>query len=231
MKKKIVLSLLVLVFLFTITGCGTKEEQSNVDNIKSQEKNDNNQQNIINNNSNNSNNSNNNNNNIIDDEIIEFDDEDNGPLESKNVESTLINCNDCVFAFFKDKKKFGDKVSEYTKDYATLKDDKGYQRRRFLGLVLDASNNIQRAYACGIEKGKAYCLEGTPNGSSFEYNIGILNKVFTTGCSYNTNNTRYTCIGETNGDTRTDGYVSVHYDENCHIFGKTIDHEALIYCY
>ena len=129
------------------------------------------------------------------------------------------------------KKTFNDKVTDYTKDYASLKDERGYQRRRFLGLILDGNNNIEKAYACGIEKGKAYCLEGTENGSAFQYNIGILNQVFSTGCSYNSNNTRYTCIGETNGDTRTDGYVSVHYDDNCHVFGKTIDHEAQIYCY
>ena len=127
----------------------------------------------------------------IDDEIIDIDDVDNGPEKTKTIASTLVKCHNCIFAFFKDKKKFNDKVTEYTKDYASLKDEKGYQK-------------------------------GTENGSAFQYNIGILNQVFSTGCSYNFNNTRYTCIGETNGDTRTDGYVSVHYDDNCHVFEKTV---------
>lgn len=88
--------------------------------------------------------------------------------------STLINCENCVFAFFKDKKTFGSKVSDYVKDYSTLKDNQGYQRRRFLGLILDS------------------------------------------------NGTRYTCtrVDETNGDTRRDGYVSVHIVINMEVIWK-----------
>lgn len=38
MKKKIILGLLVLVSLFTITGCGSKEESNNKDNTKKVER-------------------------------------------------------------------------------------------------------------------------------------------------------------------------------------------------
>ena len=201
-----------------VTGCDEEKNNNNQTNNQGEKTNNNtnNDQSYV----------------VDDDEIIEFEDEDNAPPESLDVPSTLINCKDCVFASFKDKKNFGSIVTEYTKDYSTIRDNNGRQKRRFLGLILDSGNHIQKAYACGIEKGKAYCLEGTEDGHAFEYNVGILNQVFSSSeCSYNTNGSRYTCLGETNGDTRKDGYVSVHYDENCHVFGKTVDHEAQIYCY
>ena len=36
----------------------------------------------------------------IDDEIIDIDDVNNGPEKTKTIASTLINCHNCVFAFF-----------------------------------------------------------------------------------------------------------------------------------
>ena len=80
---------------------------------------------------------------------------------------------------------------------------KGYQRRRFMGYILDSSNHIQRAFACGIQSGKTYCLEDSKDGTAFESNIVILNQVFS--------------------------YVSVHYKENCHIFDSRSNYE--MYCY
>ena len=116
--------------------------------------------------------------------------------------------------------------------YNNLKDEKGYQRRRFMGYILDSSNHFQRAYACGIQSGKAYCLEDSKDGTAFESNIVILNQVFSKReCESNSNKTRYTCsrTNETIGDTRKDGYVSVHYEENCHIFDSRSNYE--MYCY
>lgn len=200
MKKKFIVSLLIILCL-CLSGCG-KEDKKTVPKTSDTE--------------------------IIDGETSESDGSDNQPTSSKTIDSTLINCENCVFAYFKDKKTFGSKVSNYTRDYSAIRDEKGYQRRRFLGLAFDSNDSIQNAYACGIEKGKAYCLAGTTDGSTFDYNMEILNQVFSKSeCSYNEDHTRYTCVGETNAETRTDGYVSVHYDNNCQISGKS----AEIYCY
>lgn len=101
-----------------------------------------------------------------------------------------------------------------------------------MGYILDSANHIQRAFACGIQSGKAYYLEGSRNGTVFESNIAILNQVFSKGeCEYNSTQTRYTCsrTNETIGDARKDGYVSVHYKENCHIFDSRSNYE--MYCY
>ena len=72
MMKKAIFILFTLILAITITGCGsTEEKQSNKENQEQKE--GNNQQN------------NSNNNTYIDDEIIEFDDEDNKPVEGGRI--------------------------------------------------------------------------------------------------------------------------------------------------
>lgn len=49
------------------------------------------------------------------------------------------------------------------------------QRKAFLGYILDDDNYIERAFACGIKDGKAYCIEGLP----YTEEENIKNEVFT----------------------------------------------------
>ena len=211
--KKVILLIITVFSIFLLTGCDNLPVENNtIETNNSKEESATKKQ--------------------KDDEIIDIDDQDNISDTNTDIDSTLINCDGCVFAFFKESKTIGDKLTNYTSDYNTLKDSKGNPRRRFLGFIIDGNDTIIEAYACGIEQSSAYCLKGTENGSAFEYNIGILTQVFDAEqCAYNSNSSRYTCIGETNGDTRADGYVSVHYDDNCHVFGKTLEHDVEIYCY
>lgn len=213
--NKIIRSLLVLLMVFILTGCelNISINNNNQESAKEEEKQEGKKETKNN----------------EERDVIVDDDEDNKPEEPKTIESKLINCTKCVFAYFTDNKTFGDKLTDYTKDYSTLKNRKGEQLRRFLGFILDSNDNIKRAFACGIKDGKAFCIEGATDDHTYQYNIGILNKVFSASeCRYIANGKTYVCTdGNTNADTRADGNVSVHYDENCHIFGDT----ARIACY
>ena len=135
--------------------------------------------------------------------------------EEENIPYVLINCEDCVFAFYNDHKHFGDVLTEYTKDFRTLKDKNGKQRKRFMGHMIDQDGSILKAYACGIEKGKVYCLEGSSDSRMYEANIKVLNEIFQSS-QCERNDYSYSCFGETSGEVKIDGFVSVYYDENCH---------------
>ena len=206
--KKIILC---LILLLVITGCGKKkvEPVNNNNNQNQQEE----KKNDV----------------IIEDEIIDLEEDNYYKEENKILESTLINCQDCVFAYFTDNKTWGDTLTNYTKDYSSLKNKKGEQLRRFLSFKLDSSNHIVNAYTCGIKDGKAFCLEGATDDHTYEYNVGILKQVYPSSeCKYIAQGKTYTCTdGNLNADTRADGNVTVHYDENCHIFGE----RAVIACY
>ena len=82
MKNRLILILLVA---FTLTAC-TKDMST------------------TNNNSQVDNNNNTYDDNVYDDEIVDFDQDYDYQEEPDDVPSVLINCKDCVFAFYKDKK-------------------------------------------------------------------------------------------------------------------------------
>ena len=228
MKKKFLIGLLTIVMCLTLVGCG-KENSSNGNSNSNQA------------NGNTNNNSNNNNNNtsdniIIDDEIIDFDDEDNVPRDDKPViVEKVINCDGCVYAYFSgegDKaKSLGSTLSsnEYTQDINNLKTSGGKQRHNFFGLVL-SGNTISRAYACILKDNKIYCIEGSTNGAYHNSNIAILNQIFTNGkCRTISDGHTYTCTdGSYNGDTKTSGYTSLHYETSCTIYGANANTGKLI---
>jgi hypothetical protein len=173
---------------------------------------------------------------IVDDEIIDYDNEDNGPIEDENVDvNEVINCDKCVYAYFsgenEDAKRIGATLStsEYTSDIRTLKTSGGKQRHNFFGLVLDG-NTIARAYACILKNNKIYCIEGSTNGAYHSSNISILNKIFTSDqCRTISDGNTYTCTdGSYNGDTRTSGYTSLHYETSCTIYGANAKTGELI---
>ena len=212
MKQKMILLVFVLVLLFTVTGCDTKKETQG-NNQQQEEHEDNSKQSSLNNNTY-----------VEDDEIIEFDDEENNPIEEKEiVVEKVINCEGCVYSYFSDEKSFGSSLSEdeYTTDVTKLKTSGGKQRHNFFGFVL-SNNKISRAYSCILKDNKVYCIEGSVNGSYHTSNIGILNQIFTANqCKTISNGHIYVCTdGNYNGDTKTSGYTSLHYETSCTIYGS-----------
>jgi len=244
MKNKILICLLVLSMCLVLIGCGKKEENNNINNETNtnQTNEDNNNTNNDNNDINKENIDDNNNNSsddvVVDDEILDIEDEDNTPpIVEKVTVSEVINCDNCVYAYFsaegENAKKIGDTVAndEYTTDVNTLKTSGGKQRHNFFGLVL-SDNTISRAYACILKDNKIYCLEGSTNGAYHNSNIAILNQIFNSDqCKTISDGNTYTCSdGSYNGDSKTNGYTSMHYETSCTIYstesnaGKIICH-------
>ena len=244
MKNKILICLLVLTMSLVIVGCGKKEENNTVNNEtnnnQTTEENNNTNNNEENNvvDDNNTNGINSSDDVIVDDEILDIDDVDNTPPGGETVTvSQVINCEGCVYAYFNAEgdsaKKLGDTVTidEYTTDINTLKTSGGKQRHNFFGLVL-SGNTISRAYACILKDNKIYCLEGSTTGAYHNSNIAILNQIFNGDqCRTISDGHTYTCSdGSYNGDTKTNGYTSMHYETSCTIYstdsnaGKLICH-------
>ena len=230
--KKVLVILFSIFMLFTLTACGNdKKEESNKGNDSSQKEEkesiptptpeENNNEYIID-----------------DDEIIEFDDEDNKPIDNTPVVvSEVINCPGCVYAYFDKEgdaaKRIGYTVSpsEYTTDINNLKKG-GKQRHNFFGLVLEG-NIISGAYACILKDSKIYCIQGSDNGAHHESNIGVLKKVFTDDqCKTISAGHTYTCTdGNYNGDTITTGYVSFLYETGCTIYGNENSNSGKLICH
>ncbi len=220
--KKILVFLFCVVMLITLTACGSedKKEESTPTPVPVTP------------------NPTPNNTVIIDDEIIEYDDEDNKPMDNTPVTvSEVINCPGCVYAYFDTEgdaaKRIGDTLSssEYTTDINNLK--KGQkQRHNFFGLVL-SGNTISKAYACILKDNKIYCIEGSTNGAYHNSNIGILNQIFTSGkCRTISDGHTYTCTdGSYNGDTKTNGYTSLHYETSCTIYGGDNGNAGKLICH
>ena len=240
MNKKILIFLLVLSMSLVLIGCGKKEENNNTSNETNT-----NQANEENNNTNNDNTNNNTNNDSLDDvvvdddEILDIEDEDNTPPSVEKVTvSEVINCNNCVYAYFSTEgdnaKRLGDSVtdSEYTTDINTLKTSGGNQRHNFFGLVL-SNNTISRAYACILKDNKIYCLEGSTNGAYHNSNIAILNQIFNSDqCKTISDGNTYTCSdGSYNGDSKTNGYTSMHYETSCTIYGGNNTNSGKLICH
>ena len=123
-------------------------------------------------------------------------------------------------------------VSDYTTDINNLKTQGGKQRHNFFGLVL-SGNTISRAYACILKDNKIYCIEGSTNGAYHNSNIAILNQIFTSGqCRTISDGHTYTCTdGSYNGDTKTNGYTSLHYETSCTIYGGDSGNAGKLICH
>ena len=229
MKKRFLISLLIVAMCLLIVGCG---KESNL--------NDNSNTNQTNENTNTNENANNNedtsNNVIVDDEILDIDDVDNGPLDEGNVVvSEVINCDGCVYAYFSDEgdkaKKLGDTLSEdeYTTDINNIRTSGNKQRHNFFGLVL-SGNTISKAYSCILKDSKIYCIQGSTDGAYHSNNIGILNQIFGSNqCKTLSDGHNYWCTdGQYNGNSKTSGYTSLHYETSCTIYGSDSNTGKLI---
>ncbi len=225
--KKIFILLLTIFMCLTLTACGNDKEESNKNKPQENEIQPTMHQEE-------------NNNVVVDDEILDIDDEDNKPpvIEGTITVSEVVNCPGCVYAYFN---KEGDaavrlgstiSASDYTTDINNLKTQGGKQRHNFFGLVL-SGNTISRAYACILKDSKIYCIEGSTNGAYHNSNIGVLNQIFTSGqCKTISDGHTYTCTdGSYNGDTKTNGYTSLHYETSCTIYGGDSGNAGKLICH
>ena len=196
MKKKLLLSILVLLMAFSLAGCDKKEEKDSKYIEKKEETNQGNNE------------------------------LDNNVEKPEMVENLLNNCNNCVYAYFTDKKSIGSVLDNYTKDYNTLKNTNGEQRKSFFGFLLEG-NKISVSFVCAIKDNKSFCVEGLGSVSKFKSNVTLLNEIYSAGqCRYVSNGRSYICNdGQISAEVKADGYVSIKYDSNCTIFGN-----GQIYC-
>ena len=104
-------------------------------------------------------------------------------------DNKLEGCEDCVYARYGDKRSIGNDLDEYVKDYKKLNNSV------FLGHKLDKNKKIEKLYVCGVAGDKSYCLEGSTDGSTYEANKKILNKI------YGKDNCSEDGIGSTESDT------------------------------
>ncbi len=99
----------------------------------------------------------------------------------KEEKTTINSCENCAFAFYsgESSKQYDANITlkDYTYDYKELKNNNGESRKMFLGHMLE-NGKIKRGFACGINNGKVFCIEGTHDGSKYEDNSIILRSIF-----------------------------------------------------
>ena len=167
---------------------------------------------------------------VDDDEIIEFDDEPNqAPEEDMGIVKVDESAQGLVYAYYLKidaNLTFGDVLTNYTTDFTTIKTSEKKQRRAFLGFKLDENNRIQRAYSCLIYNGVLYALEGTTDGSSYNSNRAIMNRMFTPEDIQIDKSYHYYAVHDDSVvDVWDDGRVTTHYE-----LGATINSRGEIYC-
>ncbi len=227
MMKKMLLLVFALTLLFTITGCGSKEEKQSINHQQDQKQEEKNSEQ-----------SNSNNNTYVkDDEIIDLEDDDDYSYNDNErvVVEKVINCEGCVYAYFSGEgekaKKLGDTLSddEYTTDINNIRTAGNKQRHNFFGLVL-SGNTIAKAYSCILKDNKIYCIQGSTNGAYHKNNIGILNQIFNASqCKTLSDGHNYWCSdGSYNGNSKTNGYADLHYETSCTIYGADSNTGKLI---
>ena len=99
----------------------------------------------------------------------------------KEEKITINSCENCAFSFYSEEssKQYDANISlkDYTYDYKELQNKSGEGRKMFLGHMLE-NGKIKRGFACGINNGKVFCIEGTRDGSKYEDNVLILRSIF-----------------------------------------------------
>ena len=238
MKKVLLFLVICIVSCSCLVGCGEKnssDENQNV-NLKSDEilnenveMTNNVEESVTNNELNEMVENGNDNSFAYDDEIIEFDDIPNqAPEEDVIVTKVDESAEGLVFAYYQKKDaqlSFGDVLTNYTTDYKTIRTGSGRQRCAFLGFKLDENDRIQRAYACVIYKGVLYALEGTTDGSKYDSNKAIMNRMYELG-EIEDKGYRYSAMnGDTHADVWNNGRASTFHEA-----GAQIDSHGKIYC-
>ncbi|MBQ9181623.1 MAG: hypothetical protein IJ134_03215 [Bacilli bacterium] len=123
-------------------------------------------------------------------------------------------CPGCVFAQNDQnyKQYIGEELAiETTNSYSGYSDGEP-----FLGYILNGTT-IERAFACGIENGEAFCLEGYDT-SKYSNNVDILNHFFPS-CNANSISSESFCDGSSVSQAGADnsGYVTVDMSSHCNV--------------
>ena len=127
---------------------------------------------------------------------------------TSSLPATIATCPECKFVFTTDTLTIG--TSEATgavDNYTTL--NKNY----FLGVITNDNNVITRAFACGIENGTPFCLEGTRGSSKYANpNITTLNTIYPS-CNADASVSSAYCYGSSvNAGGSSEGSVAVWDD-------------------
>ena len=153
----------------------------------------------------------------------------NGSLKTKpeGVSSsvpTIDSCLGCVYAFTTDTWYYSGTpttltASQYKENYEDVVSESG--KNYFLGMKLNASGTIEKAYACGIKDGETFCLEGSTDGSTYNANKTLLQseRLYNNGCD--DDGSRVRCLGYVSvyADAYDDGHVSVlDGNGNCYVY-------------
>ncbi len=131
--------------------------------------------------------------------------------------STIESCKGCnKFVYTEDYLYIGrDTAPEEAKDDYKELTDHPY----FLGLVTDKDTGvIERAFACAVENGTTFCLEGYDK-TTYSNNVDILNKVFP-NCNASTSDSLANCDGSSvRAYAYSSGHVSVYDgDGHCDVY-------------
>ena len=116
-----------------------------------------------------------------------------------------------------------------TDDYTTLIGPGGHQY--FLGLIESTTTpgKIGRAFVCGVEDGKPFCLEGYDATKwSDDANIGILNTIFPE-CGVDVSDSDASCNGSS-VSAYTYGHSRIHVDD-LNNNGCVVYNTGVVYCY
>ena len=223
MKNKILIGLLTTIMCLMLVGCGKDNNFDEVDHESDLNQDNKDINDILDND-------------VEEDEIIDFDlEDDSSSDEGSIVVEEVINCDGCVYAYFSEEgenaKKLGDTLSEdeYTTDINNIRTMGNKQRHNFFGLVL-TDNAISKAYSCILKNNKIYCIQGSIDGAYHTNNIGILNQIFTIDqCKTLSDGHNYWCTDNYyNGNSKTSGYTSLHYETSCTIYGEDSNTGKLI---
>ena len=149
---------------------------------------------------------------------------------SDSTELTMATmCPDCVFAFTTNTWYYSGTPTtltsnQYKENYEDVVSESGYDS--FLGIKLNSSGTIEKAYACGIEGTTPFCLEGTTDGSKYSDNVDILNTIFT-DCDADVSLNSSLCIDSLiSADAFSTGLVGTNYNRNkCYV-----ENDGKLYC-
>lgn len=169
--------------------------------------------------------------------------ENNRNREVFKVKKVAVNCSNCIFTIngfsfgpsdytkYEESSDFEymystfyEEGEDYVTDYNKIKNEEGIHRPVFLAAILNTDKSVLRGYACGVINDKAYCIEGSKDGSKYKNNVKIIKEAYKDnldqcfeglGC--------YSCGKETVEETSflacKDGYVATYYGEdlNCRL--------------
>ena len=141
----------------------------------------------------------------------------------------VIGCSGCVYSHFTDVKKAGDKLEKYEKNYKKIKNEV------FIGTKIDKNQKITNGYVCAKEKDTVFCLEGNVDGSKYEANKKILDKVYDKKhCDEITGkDSKYYSCSDKNGVTISNKgvvYVGISKSNQCYAYpnGNMFCYDGLI---